>query len=676
MRLKTHPAGGKKDLRHEAEKILSESGESRPASGFEPNEHRVLHELEVYRVELEMQNEELRQVRDRLEAMLLQYADLYEFSPASYFTLDRRGIILRANLAGANLLRMERSGLVGRDFYRFVSLRDKKGWEDFLRGLPEASGKTTREVSLETKQGRVDALVEGVWDEAIGECRLALLDITERRKLEDSLKISEQRYRDIVEIQNELVCRYLPDGRLSFVNEAYLRYYGLKRELALGTNFVPVIPKADQEAVAAGLASLTPENPSVVLTHRIATPGGETRWQQWTHRALFSCGGEILEYQAVGTDITERKRAEELRDQIERVIQHDLRTPACNAVNIAGMLSEATNLTEQQRHLLGLFAYAGQNMLDTLDSSLDLYKIELGLYRNEPKSFDCLALVRKMVETLTQSGHYAGVSLEVLSHCHASNRCRCQGEPKLLRRALQNLLTNALEASPRGEKVVVDVSSGPDCRIEIRNRGAVARDIRDRFFDKFVTKGKKKGTGLGAYSAKLMIEAQGGAVAMSASDEDNETVVTVKMPLPSPAVLPGGPGARTGAGGSGLAVLVVEDDAVASAYLTHLLQECGHTVTTAPDGLTALSILPAQRFDLVFMDVEMSVMDGLEAARRIRASGADQDGVPVIAMTAGASAQDRQKALAAGMDDFIVKPVDLEALRAVLQRICDKGIAG
>ena len=789
MRLKTNPAAGNKNLRRQAEKILSECGEGRPASGSEPNEHRVLHELEVHQVELEMQNEELRQIRDRLETALLKYTDLYEFSPASYFTLDRRGIILRANLAGANLLRLERSGLLGRDFGLFFSRHDKEAWADFFTRLLTASAKMTREFSLETKQGRLYVLVEGVLDATADECRLALLDITarkraeqetqrsrqhvmdilenttdaffetdrsftviymnakaekplfttrekllgknfweafpeavgsifyrefhraleqqtpvsfeafyppfglwyechaypgperlsvyfrditERKELEESLKISEQRYRDIVEIQNELVCRYLPDGRISFVNEAYQRYYGLTRESVLGTSFVPLIPKTDQDAIAAGLKSLTPENPSVSLTHRIITPEGETRWQQWAHRALYSPGGETLEYQAVGTDITERKRAEELRDQIERVIRHDLRTPACNAINIARIFRAETNLTERQRRLLDLFEHAGQNMLDTLDSSLDLYKIETGQYQSKPKPFDGLSLVREIIATLARKARL------VQGHKQAQVICRpqehgtrrpCLGEPKLLRTALQNLLVNALEASPGDADVVVEVSSDTDCRIEIRNQGVVPREIRDRFFDKFVIKGKRHGSGIGTYSAKMMIEAQGGGIELDTSRK-GQTTLTVRLPVPPPAVQAGGP--EGGSAAPGLAILVVEDDKVALTYLTHLLQECGHLVTAAPDGATALSILVAERFDLVFMDVEMSVMDGLEATRRIRASGAAHARIPVIAMTAGEASADREKFLAAGMDDYIAKPMDLEALRAAIQRVLTK----
>jgi len=792
MRKMTNPPAEDVALRRKAEDTLAGSGEQPRAPDSQFNAHKVLHELQVHQVELEMQNEELRQTRDRLETALIKHTDLYEFSPASYFTLDSLGIILQTNFAGANLLRMDRSDVLGRDFGQFVSRPDKRDWADFFKQLLAAEAKMTREVSLETAQGRLYVLAEGVGNGSATECRLALLDITARKlaeeavqrsrrhamdilenttdaffetdrnftvtymnakaekplfttrekllgknfweafpeavgsifhrefqlaleqqkpvnfeayyppfgiwyechaypspdslsvyfrditarkDLENSLRVSEQRYRDIVELQNELVCRYLADGRISFVNEAYLRYYDQKRELVLGTNFVPLIPKPDQDAIAAALKALTPDNPSVSLTHRIITPGGETRWQQWTHRALYSPGGEALEYQAVGSDITERKRSEELRDQIERIIRHDLRTPACNAINIARMLIDETNVTAHQRRLLNLFEHAGQNMIDTLDSSLDLYKIETGQYRREPQAFDCLSMVKEVIGTLAKKAQFVAGHGPAPVSCQPyeqDSRCTCLGEPKLLRTALQNLLVNAQEASPPGGEVFVKLSSDTDCRIEIRNQGAVPKEIRDRFFDKFVTKGKKKGTGIGTYSAKMMIEAQGGSIELDTAVK-GQTTLTVRLPLPPPAVRPGRPEGKSVAVAPGLKILLVDDDKVARTYLTYMLEECGHQVRMAPDGARALSTLLEAQFDLVFMDVEMAVMDGLEATKRIRESGAAHARVPIIAMTAGTANEDQGKFLAAGMDGYIAKPMDLEGLRAVIERVLNNG---
>ena len=135
-----------------------------------------------------------------------------------------------------------------------------------------------------------------------------------RRQAEKALQESETHYRNVVEDQTEFIARFLPDGTHVFVNEAYCRYFNVKREEILGNIFRPDIPKEDQDRVKEYFSSLTKEHPTSIIDHRILTPDGETRWQQWTDRAIFNSSGMLIEYQSVGRDITEMKRSEaELR---------------------------------------------------------------------------------------------------------------------------------------------------------------------------------------------------------------------------------------------------------------------------------------------------------------------------------------------------------------------------
>jgi PAS domain S-box-containing protein len=136
-------------------------------------------------------------------------------------------------------------------------------------------------------------------------------DITERKLAEAALSQSEERYRDIVEDQTELICRFLPDGTLTFVNGAYARYFNRSIESLVGGSFWPLIPDESHAASRQFLASITPSHPVSTIEHEVHAPNGELRWQQWTDRGIFDADGRILEYQAVGRDITDRKRAED-----------------------------------------------------------------------------------------------------------------------------------------------------------------------------------------------------------------------------------------------------------------------------------------------------------------------------------------------------------------------------
>lgn len=137
-----------------------------------------------------------------------------------------------------------------------------------------------------------------------------LRDISKRKAVERALQASESRYRAIVEDQTEFVCRHDGQGRLTFANDAYCRYYGLPRDAVEGKPYESRIFADDRREVAAHVASLGPARPLGVVEHRVRLPGGEMRWQQWTNRAILDEAGRIVEYQSVGRDITERVRLE------------------------------------------------------------------------------------------------------------------------------------------------------------------------------------------------------------------------------------------------------------------------------------------------------------------------------------------------------------------------------
>jgi PAS domain S-box-containing protein len=135
--------------------------------------------------------------------------------------------------------------------------------------------------------------------------------VQERRNKEQALEFSEARYRAVVEDQTELICRFLPDGTYTFVNDAYCRYFRRSREELLGSSFWIFIPPAGHRAAREFLESITPERPIATREHEVLAPDGEVRWQQWRDRGFFDGRGRLVEYQAVGRDITDRKRAED-----------------------------------------------------------------------------------------------------------------------------------------------------------------------------------------------------------------------------------------------------------------------------------------------------------------------------------------------------------------------------
>ncbi len=177
-------------LRRPEEKLKAKTAKS-PTSRKDTELQGLLHELDVHRIELELQNSELKQAQDELEKLLEKYTDLYDFSPAGYFTLDREGVIQGVNLTGAALLGIERSRLIGRRFGRFVLQKDGPVLTSFLANSFESRVKESCEVTLSNHVARpIHAKIEALADNSGNECRVAVIDISEHTRMENELRLA------------------------------------------------------------------------------------------------------------------------------------------------------------------------------------------------------------------------------------------------------------------------------------------------------------------------------------------------------------------------------------------------------------------------------------------------------------------------------------------------------
>jgi PAS domain S-box-containing protein len=205
-----------------------------------------------------------------------------------------------------------------------VMLPGLDGFE-VCRQLRQLSGSSNLPILMITAREDNEAIeaafAAGATDYLIKPVRYAVLShrlgqLMRTRQAEEALRQSERLYRAVVEDQTELICRCRPDGTLTFVNEAYCRYFGKKREELIGQNCISLFLQKDREKVAPNLVTLTLKNPVAIIEHELIIPNGEIRWQNWTHRAIFDEQGQIAEIQSVGHDITARKKAETALQQV------------------------------------------------------------------------------------------------------------------------------------------------------------------------------------------------------------------------------------------------------------------------------------------------------------------------------------------------------------------------
>lgn len=226
------------------------------------------------------------------------------------------------------------------------------------------------------------------------------------------------------------------------------------------------------------------------------------------------------------------RQAAKLREDVERIARHDLKNPLTAVISLPQILALADNLDQGQREMLARIEEAGYAMLRLINFSLDLFKMEQGMYRYHPQPLDLAGLCRRVAQELEDLAASAEARVELCIDGRAAapgEEFVIQGEELLCRSMLGNLLRNALEATPRGGVVRIELGSGDPARISIRNAGAVPPQVRERFFAKYATAGKERGTGLGTYSARLTAEVMGGGISFTTSEE-NGTTVTVEIP--------------------------------------------------------------------------------------------------------------------------------------------------
>jgi signal transduction histidine kinase/FixJ family two-component response regulator len=362
-------------------------------------------------------------------------------------------------------------------------------------------------------------------------------------------------------------------------------------------------------------------------------------------------------------------------------ITHELRTPL-NGIIVTAHLMRGTDLTPEQRRYLATTDAAAAALMGTINDVLDLSKIEAGQLVLERTAFGLRDALALSVAALASEAQRKG--LELTSAVAPDVPDRLVGDPTRLRQLLVNLIGNAVKFTEHGG-VHVDVALRQatedllELEFSVVDTGiGIAADKQDMIFkpftqaDDFTTR-RYGGTGLGlAIAAKLVRLMDGHLSVESSPGEGSRFTFTAQFRRCSPDAGDWAPPAEPSVLRSARArrVLLVEDHPVNQEVAIRLLEAWGHAVTTAGSGPAALAALVDRSFDLVLMDVQMPDMDGLQTTREIRLreqiSGSH---TPIIALTAHGTAADRERCLAAGMDDFVSKPLDARALFLTIERL-------
>ena len=692
---------------------------------------RLLHELRVHKIELELQNEELRDSRDEVEAGLARYTEIYDFAPVDYLTLDRDGVISQSNFSAARLLGHERALLKGRHFAFFLANEDLLVWNAFFQQLFAGLAPSAGEVRLE-REGALERFVriEGALSVDGQECRLVLTDITERKELEDA-----QRFL--------LECGWTPSGEDFFhqlarylskkLDMMYVCIDRLEGDKLSATTVAVYCNGCFEDNVSYALRDtpygevvgkticcfpervheLFPKD-AVLQQLRAESYVGVTLWSAngrpigliavigWqrladTRRAesllqlvATRAAGELERKQAEEALIAARKTAEaanHAKSEFLANMSHEIRTPLNGVMGMLQLLGH-DSLDSEQADYVALAYESSQRLLALLNDILDLARIDAGKEDICVEQFAPRALISGIAAIFAPQISTKKLALD----CDVAPDVPLTvlGDESRIRQVLFNLVGNAFKFTAHGG-ITVSLSMPRQSRDDARRRlllivsdtgPGISDAILPRLFSPF-TQGDSTftkqyaGSGLGLSIVKRLVALLGGSVCVDSCEGEGTTVYTticVEIPQEERA---DPPLLCTSSYGQErpCRVLLAEDDASNQVPTRIMLEKMGHYVRIAENGKEVLRLLRAEPFDCILMDIQMPEMDGVQATKLIRAAtdlGANPNSIPIIALTAYAMSGDEEKFLAAGMDEYIAKPMDKKALEEAIGRVMER----
>ncbi len=477
------------------------------------------------------------------------------------------------------------------------------------------------------------------------------------------------------------------DTRFTACNQAYEQAFGIRREDFIGRRVLDLeyIPMIEREAFQAEDEAIIASRGRAQREIDIAFADGEMRRVIYTITAFQLADGTPAGMLGVLFDITERRRAEERAERANQAksaflanMSHEIRTPMNAIIGMTHLVLD-TELDARQRNYLEKIEGATRTLLGIVNDILDFSKIEAGKLSLERASFRLGEVLDNLTGLLETKAAGKGLKLEV--QVDAGVPDVLQGDPLRLGQVLTNLVGNAIKfTSSGGVSLTVrqaqEDESGLILEFEVKDTGiGMTPEQQARLFQPFEqadgsTTRRFGGTGLGLAICRRLVELMDGHIwAESTPGRGSAFHFTAKLGRQVQTV-PTRPSPRRRSGLpnlTGRRLLLVEDNEINREVAGDILAKCGAMVDTAGNGREALDALDNRHYDLVLMDVQMPVMDGLEATRAIRRRP-EWKTLPVLAMTASVLPEDRECCLAAGMNDFVAKPIDMETLYAVLRR--------
>ena len=692
-------------LRKEAETgVLNKALRSPYIETLSPEvQQQLLHELRVHQIELEMQNEQLRESQVALDIARTRYFDLYDLAPVGYCTLNDEGLIMLSNLTTANLLGVTRSALVNQHLSRFVHNDDANSYYLHKKHLLESGEPQSFELRMMKNDGTQLWMhfSTSVAEDADGkhELRFVLTDITERAQAEMALQDLEIRYHDLFKSIDKGFCviEMIFDGhdkavdyRYLEVNPGFVQLSGYSDALGKRLSELALGDQAHWCEIY-GRVALTGQ--PVTLVEQIKTLG-----ERWFALHAFPYGGlKSGKVAVLFDDISDQKngelameralvaaeKANRAKSEFLSSMSHELRTPLNAILGFAQLMESATPPpTSLQQGNIAHILKAGWYLLGLINEVLDLSRIESGTMKlsHEPVPLaEVLAECRMMIESQAQQRGIGLMFPQVaIPYVLSADRQR-------LIQVLINLLSNAIKYNRPGGTVTVECAATQQnfLRVSVRDTGlGMTPEQLAQLFQQFNRLGQEngveEGTGIGLVVTKRLIEMMGGTVGVESSVGVGSVfwieLRLTKKPQLEPLLLEHATLRRPPAPAlTSLRTLLYVEDNPANLMLVEKIisYRADLSLLAAVNGKQGIEFARSHQPAVILMDINLPGISGTDAMKILRADPLTAH-IPIIAFSANAMPLDIENALLAGFYSYLTKPIRvnelMDALDLALQR--------
>ena len=696
-------------LRQKAEEFLNTStplgvpSTNPPINLSEAEMLKLVHELEVHQVELELLNEELTRAISRVQDAADKYTELYDFAPSGYFTLSKEGMILELNLAGAQMLGKERLHLINRPFGFFVADDTKPIFYIFLTKVLNSKIKETCEITLSTKINiPMFVLLTGIGTENGEQCHINLVDITERKRAEEDLSRANIFLDSIVENIPDMI--FLKDAntlRFVRINKAGENLLGISGQELLGKNDSNFFSKEqagffmekDMEVLSSNEMKDIPEEP-------IQTKHKGIRILHTKKVPILSALGKPEYLLGISEDITDHKQKEQeliiakqhaeesdrLKSAFLANMSHEIRTPMNGILGFAGLLKEPNLTGEEQQKYIRIIEKSGDRMLNIISEIVDISKIESGQMDISISKTNLNEQIEYIYAFFRLEAEKKGIQFFVKNLLPAKDVI-INTDSEKINAILTNLVKNAIKYTNKGsielgynlvETLLLETLHTTSLMLQffIKDTGiGIPKTRQEAIFERFIQadisdKQAYQGAGLGLAIAKAYVEMLGGKIWVE-SEEGSGSIFYFTIPYNTEpeekkfmknVVLPEDKEGYL----KNLKILIADDDETSEMFIMTTVKKISREVLIAITGVEAVEMCRNNPdIDLVLMDIRMPEMNGYDAIRQIRQFNKD---VIIIAQTAHALIGDREKAIEAGCDDYISKPIDGDLLMGLINK--------